>query len=87
MKKTKIKNNLYPHKSYVYLQGYRVTRYVSNEVITDPEEVLEKFDSVVNNDNVNCLRDIREHIDVQDLNLRTVKAKLAKQEHSLMRLR
>ena len=58
-----------------------------NDVITDPEEVLEKFDSVANNDNAICLRDIRDHIDVQDLNLRTVKAKLAKQEFSLMRIR
>ena len=58
-----------------------------NDVISDPEEVLEKFDSVTNNDNAICLRDIRDHIDIQDLNLRTVKAKLAKQEFSLMRIR
>ena len=58
-----------------------------NEIITDPEEVLEKWESVPTYDNAKCIRDIRDRIDVQDLNMRTVKAKLAKQEHSLVRVR
>ena len=74
---------------YLYaFQGYRVTKYVPHEIITDPEEVLEKWESVPTHDNAkSIIRDIRDRIDVQDLNMRTVKSKLAKQEHCLIRIR
>ncbi len=73
--------------NFIGFQGYRITKYTPKEVITDPEGVLEKWDNLESSASGRHLRDIRDRIDVQDLNMRTLKVRLAKQEHTLKHIR
>ncbi len=69
------------------MQGYRITKYVECEELGDLQTILERWDDEPLFDQCKDQRELKDRMDIQDLNMRTVKTRLARHEYYLSTIR
>ena len=75
-----------PHQVPFILQRYRLRGFTPYEDIRDIQHALEDYNSVSPYEDLKGLKEVRDRLDMTDLNFRALKARLVKQEHTLKTL-